>query len=123
MSYLSTLLALALAALSLFALYHPAQSIPKLQRYESKAEKAAKWSNIAEKKLQDTRYTVGAALVMVPPPSPSRSRLSPVADTDRPSSRCSAACNIFFTAPGASAFMRWCGRAPCASPRCGCRSM
>lgn len=70
MAYLSTFLALALAALSLFSLYHPAQSIPKLQRYESKAEKAAKWSNIAEKKLQDTRYTVGAALVIVPPLPP-----------------------------------------------------
>ena len=67
MALLSTLLALALAALSMYALYRPAQSIPKLQRYESKAEKAAKWSNIAEKKLQDTRYTVGAGLVMVCP--------------------------------------------------------
>ncbi|KAK1828765.1 hypothetical protein QBC39DRAFT_358270 [Podospora conica] len=64
MAFITTLLALALAALSIYALIHPAQSIPKLQRYESKAEKAAKWSNVADNKLRRTRFTVGAALVM-----------------------------------------------------------
>ena len=64
MTIISTILSMGLAALSGYCLYYPAQSIPKLQRYEPKAEKAAKWSNVAEKKLQDTRQTVGAGLVM-----------------------------------------------------------
>lgn len=41
-------------------MFYSAQSIPKLRRYEAKAEKAAEWSNVAEKRLWDTRYTVGA---------------------------------------------------------------
>ncbi|KAM7212025.1 hypothetical protein V8F06_012585 [Rhypophila decipiens] len=64
MGALTTLLALAIANVSGYCLYHSAQSIPKLQRYEQKAEKAAEWSNVAEKRLWDTRYTVGAGFLM-----------------------------------------------------------
>lgn len=65
MDILTTLLALAIANVSGHCLYHSAQSIPKLQQYERKAKKAAEWSNVAEKRLWDTRYTVGAGFVMV----------------------------------------------------------
>ena len=65
MGVLTTFLALALANVSGYCLYHSAQSIPKLQQYERKAEKAAEWSNVAEKRLWDTRYTVAAGFVMV----------------------------------------------------------
>jgi len=65
MAFLSTTLSLGIACISAYALLHSSQSIPKLRKYETKAEKAAKWSNIAEKRLWDTRYTVGAGFSMV----------------------------------------------------------
>lgn len=63
MGLLSGALSIVIACLSGFSVYHSAQSIPKLQRYESKAQEAAKWSNTAERDLQKTRYTVGTGLV------------------------------------------------------------
>lgn len=65
MGALTTLLALAITNVSGYCLYHSAQSIPRLQCYEKKAEKAAEWSNVAEKRLWGTRYTVGAGFIMV----------------------------------------------------------
>ena len=53
------------ATLSGYALYHASISIPNLQKYESKSEKAAKYSKAAAEQLQRTRSTqaVGAAAV------------------------------------------------------------
>lgn len=64
-SPLPVTISLGIAILSSYTLYYSAQSIPKLRKYESKAEKAAKWSNIAEDRLWQTRYTVAAGFVMV----------------------------------------------------------
>jgi hypothetical protein len=61
----SALLYVAIACLSAYGLSHSARSIPKLKKYEDKAERAAKWSNTADKRLWDTRYTVGAGCVLV----------------------------------------------------------
>jgi hypothetical protein len=71
MLILRRIVALALAGLSGYALMHSSNSIPKLQKYEDKAKKAAEWSNVAEKRLWDTRYTVGAGLIAVHTPQPS----------------------------------------------------
>ena len=65
MASVTNLLALALAAVSAYALYHSSQSIPKLRTYEAKAEKAAAWDKSAEKRLWDTRRTVGAGFAVV----------------------------------------------------------
>jgi hypothetical protein len=65
MAVLSALLTLLLTAASGYATYFSAQSIPKLQKYEDKAQKAAEWSNVATKQLWDTRYTVGAGFIFV----------------------------------------------------------
>jgi len=46
-------------------LYSSGQSIPKLLTYESKAKKAAEWSNMAEERLWKTRYTVAAGVFWV----------------------------------------------------------
>ncbi|KAK0639856.1 hypothetical protein B0T16DRAFT_463494 [Cercophora newfieldiana] len=64
MAFPSTVLSLVIACTSAYSLYHSSLSIPKLRKYEAKAEKAAKWSNTAEKRLWDTRYTVGAGFAM-----------------------------------------------------------
>ena len=55
------------AAISGYALYHASISIPNLQKYESKSEKAAKYSKTAAEQLQRTRSTqaVGAAAVSI----------------------------------------------------------
>ncbi|KAK3934169.1 hypothetical protein QBC46DRAFT_300286 [Diplogelasinospora grovesii] len=63
MGLLSFMLGLVIANVSGYCLYHSAQSIPKLRTYEAKAEQAAGWSNVAEKRLRDTRYTVGAGFL------------------------------------------------------------
>jgi len=65
MSLLHVAISLGIAIFSSSTLYHSAQSIPKLRKYESKAEKAAKWSKIAEDRLWQTRYTVAAGFGMV----------------------------------------------------------
>jgi hypothetical protein len=54
-----------IGVVSAYALLQSARSIPRLQRYEKKAEKAAEWSKAAEKRLWDTRYTVGAGFIAV----------------------------------------------------------
>ena len=64
MSLISAL-PIGIAALSAYCLARSAQSIPKLQRYEDSAKKAARWSNAADKRLWDTRYTVGAGFIVV----------------------------------------------------------
>lgn len=56
---------MAIAFFSGYSLLHSWDSIPKLQKYEKKAEKGAEWSRTAEKQLWDTRYTVAAGLIMV----------------------------------------------------------
>lgn len=57
--------AAAVVLVSAYATAVSIQSIPKLRKYEGKAQKAAEWSRAAEKQLWDTRYTVGAGLVFV----------------------------------------------------------
>lgn len=64
MAVLSCLVAALITAVSGYTLSHSAQSIPKLRRYESQAEKAAEWSQTAERRLADTRYTVATGFVM-----------------------------------------------------------
>jgi len=56
---------LVLGAVSAGALYRSSQSIPKLQKYESDAKRAAEWSSTAEERLWATRYTVGAGFAAV----------------------------------------------------------
>lgn len=58
-------IAVFIALISGYALYHSQSSIPKLRKYEERAERAAEWSNAAEKRLWDTRYTVGTGFVAV----------------------------------------------------------
>ena len=65
MTTITNILALALAIVSGYALSNSYQSIPKLRKYEERAEKAAEWSHSAEKRLWDTRYTVAAGFVVV----------------------------------------------------------
>ncbi|KAM9884810.1 hypothetical protein VDGL01_00995 [Verticillium dahliae] len=63
MVLISNILTLLVTAASGYAVYFSAQSIPKLQKYEQTAEKAAEWSSTAKKQLWDTRYTVGAGFI------------------------------------------------------------
>ncbi|KUJ09772.1 uncharacterized protein LY89DRAFT_628037 [Mollisia scopiformis] len=48
-----------------YNLYLASISIRNLQKYESTAQKAAKWSNIAEDQLWKTRYTQASGTVAV----------------------------------------------------------
>lgn len=59
------LVAGALILVSGYALNQSITSIANIKKYESKAEKAAEWSNTAEKRLWDTRYTIGTGCVSV----------------------------------------------------------
>ncbi|KAI6383301.1 hypothetical protein MCOR25_000221 [Pyricularia grisea] len=63
MGFPTTILAIITGAVSAAALFVSGSSIPRLRKYEDKAEKAAEWSNIAEERLWNTRYTVGAGIV------------------------------------------------------------
>ncbi|KAM0325926.1 hypothetical protein ACHAQA_007231 [Verticillium albo-atrum] len=63
MVLISNILTVLVTAASGYAVYFSAQSIPKLQKYEQTAEKAAEWSAAAKKQLWDTRYTVGAGFL------------------------------------------------------------
>ncbi|KAB5539498.1 hypothetical protein GE09DRAFT_319453 [Coniochaeta sp. 2T2.1] len=56
-------IAAATALLSAYATAVSIASFPKLQKYEDKAKRAAEWSEMADKRLWDTRYTVGAGFV------------------------------------------------------------
>ncbi|KAK1761558.1 hypothetical protein QBC47DRAFT_370414 [Echria macrotheca] len=64
MAPIATLLNFAIAGTSGYSLYHSMQSIPNLRKYKDKAEKAAKGSSTAEKRLGDTRYTVAAGVAI-----------------------------------------------------------
>jgi hypothetical protein len=65
MAFLTNVVAAILAVISGGALYNSLISIPKLQKYEEKTKKAAEWSSAAEKRLWETRYTVGTGFVAV----------------------------------------------------------
>jgi len=54
-----------LVALSAYALYHSYNSIQNVREYEKPAERAAKYSNIAEDELNKTRTTEGAGAIAV----------------------------------------------------------
>lgn len=69
MAFVSRAVAALTTLTSAYALCYSGMSIPKLQKYEEKAQKAANWSNIAEKRLWDTRYTVGTGFITVSPKS------------------------------------------------------
>lgn len=55
----------ALMLVSGYALSQSIFSIANIKKYESKAEKAAEWSQTAQKRLRDTRYTIGTGFVAV----------------------------------------------------------
>lgn len=59
------LVALILILVSGFALAQSVTSILNIKKYESKAERAADWSNTAKQRLWDTRYTIGAGFISV----------------------------------------------------------
>lgn len=59
------LVALAIALVSAYAMYVSVLSMANIKKYESKAEKAAEWSNAARDRLWDTRYTIGAGFLSV----------------------------------------------------------
>ncbi|KAF9871364.1 hypothetical protein CkaCkLH20_11285 [Colletotrichum karsti] len=63
MAFPTNMLGVLIAIVSVFALVHSADSIPRLLKYEDKAKKAAEWSRTAEKNLWDIRYTVGTGFV------------------------------------------------------------
>lgn len=48
-----------------YALDQSLTSIANIKKYETKAEKAAEWSDTAKKRLWDTRYTIGTGFVSV----------------------------------------------------------
>lgn len=54
-----------LMLISGYALNQSITSIANIKKYESKAEKAAEWSETAKKRLWDTRYTIGTGFVSV----------------------------------------------------------
>lgn len=65
MGFPTVILSIMTGAVSAAALFISGSSIPRLRKYEDKAEKAAEWSNIAEERLWNTRYTVGAGIAAV----------------------------------------------------------
>lgn len=67
MGFPTVILSIMTGAVSAAALFISGSSIPRLRKYEDKAEKAAEWSNIAEERLWNTRYTVGAGIAAVSP--------------------------------------------------------
>lgn len=65
MAFIPGLVAGVIVVLSCYALVNSAQSIPKLQTYEGKAQTAAEWSSTAAARLRDTRKTVAVGFAMV----------------------------------------------------------
>ena len=59
------LLPASIAGLSAYTLYHSYFSIQNVRAYEEPAERAAKYSNIAEDALNQTRTTEGAGAIAV----------------------------------------------------------
>jgi hypothetical protein len=53
------------AAFSAYSLYLASISISNLQKYEEKSEKAAEWSNTAEKQLHKSRTTQASGTIAV----------------------------------------------------------
>lgn len=53
-----------------YTLFQSFKSIANIKKYESRAEKAAEWSDTAGKRLWETRYTIGAGFVSVSPACP-----------------------------------------------------
>ncbi|KAK2072371.1 hypothetical protein P8C59_006728 [Phyllachora maydis] len=64
MAFIPGLVAGVIVVLSCYALVNSAQSIPKLQTYEGKAQTAAEWSSTAAARLRDTRKTVAVGFAM-----------------------------------------------------------
>ncbi|KAK3369479.1 hypothetical protein B0T24DRAFT_361303 [Lasiosphaeria ovina] len=64
MGFFTIVLSLALAGVSGYCLSQSAQSIPKLHRYEARAEKAAEWSTAAANRLLSTRRTVAVGFAV-----------------------------------------------------------
>ncbi|ROV87347.1 hypothetical protein VMCG_10702 [Cytospora schulzeri] len=63
MSSITSLVAVVLTLVSGYATYQSVASILNIRKYEEKAERAAEWSHTAEKRLWDTRYTIGTGFV------------------------------------------------------------
>ncbi|KAK2009031.1 hypothetical protein LZ32DRAFT_435930 [Colletotrichum eremochloae] len=66
MAFPTNVLGLLIALVSGFALVYSVDSISRLRKYEDleqKADKAAKWSSTADKKLRDLRYTLATGFV------------------------------------------------------------
>lgn len=76
MFFLTGLVALIITLVSAYAMYQSITSIVNIRKYETKAEKAAEWSNTARDRLWDTRYTIGTGFVSVRNAMPESSRLS-----------------------------------------------
>ncbi|POS69627.1 hypothetical protein DHEL01_v211977 [Diaporthe helianthi] len=56
-------IAITIALISAYAMYQSILSMANVKKYESKAEKAAEWSNTARDRLWDTRYTIGTGFL------------------------------------------------------------
>lgn len=65
MSSLTSLVSIAISLVSGYATYQSFASIVNIKKYEDRAQKAAEWSNTAERRLWDTRYTIGTGFVSV----------------------------------------------------------
>ncbi|ROW00421.1 hypothetical protein VPNG_07933 [Cytospora leucostoma] len=63
MSSLTSLLSIVISLVSGYATFQSFASIVNIKKYEEKAQRAAEWSNTAEKRLWDTRYTIGTGFV------------------------------------------------------------
>lgn len=59
------LVSLIITLISAYAMYQSITSMANIKKYESKAEKAAEWSNTARDRLWATRYTIGTGFVSV----------------------------------------------------------
>lgn len=65
MVYLVGIVSTIIILISGYALKQSFISIQNIKTYETKAEKAAEWSETAKKRLWDTRYTIGTGFVSV----------------------------------------------------------
>ena len=93
---------LVVGVVSAGTLYRSAQSIPKLQKYEEDAKRAAEWSTTAENRLWGTRYTVGAGFVAVSTPPPATRRPEPVLTVQALLSALTAVIYLLFVGRGAA---------------------
>ena len=65
MAYISSLLHALQIGISTYGVYLCYNSITSLRKYEEKSERAAKWSNTAERQLYKTRVTQASGLAAV----------------------------------------------------------